>query len=99
MVAIAAATQKRILDAVERCLGAASDDLVRDVCANQVGTPFERLEFHQLGALIKVLDSEAGTVLTRRAEALAADILRIQQDIIAGMPGRLIVSVSRLLGP
>lgn len=99
MVAIAIATQKRILDAVGRHFGTASDDLVRDLCNQRLGAPFERLEFHQLGNLIKALDNEAGTMLARRADLLADDILKIQQDIVAGMPGRLIVSVSRLLGP
>jgi hypothetical protein len=99
MVAIAAAVQTRILEAAERHLGPSADEIVRDVCLTRLGTPFDKLEYHQLGALVRAVQADAGAVLRQRTEALAADIRQLQEDIEAGIPGRLVTSVARLLGP
>jgi hypothetical protein len=99
MVAIAAAVQTKILEAAERHLGPSADEIVRDVCRTRLETPFEKIEYHQLGTLIRSVEADAAAVLRQRAEGLAQDIRQLQEDIEAGVPGRLVNSVARLLGP
>ena len=99
MVAIAAGTQQRILEAAERHLGPSAADLMKSVCRTRLDTPWEKLEFHQIPLLVRAVEADAGGLLRQRADALVNDIRQIQLDVEAGMPGRLVTSVSRLLGP
>jgi hypothetical protein len=100
MVAVASALQTRILDAAERHLGPSAGDFVRDICRTRLDVAFEAIEYHQLNALIKAIQAEAGPVLGQRtADALADDILQLQGDVDAGLPGRLLGGVARVLGP
>lgn len=98
MVAIAAGIQTRILEAAERHLGPSADEIVRDVCRTRLDTPFEKLEYHQLGPLVRSVEADAAAVLQQRADGLSVDIRQLQGDIEAGVPGRLVNSVARLLG-
>lgn len=100
MVAISSALQHRIIKAAETHLGPQADEFVRDVCRNRLDTPFEALEFTRINALLKAIEQDAGEVLgCRTAEALAEAILQIKADVEAGLAGRLIGSLARVMGP
>lgn len=100
MVAIATGLQTRILEAAAKHLGPAANDFVRDVCRTRLSTPFEAIEYNQLTTLIKAIQLDAGPVLGRRAaDAMADEILQLQADVEAGLPGRLVGTVGRVLGP
>lgn len=100
MVAISSALQHRIIKAAETHLGPQAGDFVREVCRDRLETPFEALEFTRINALLKAIEQEAGTVLgARTAEALAEAILQTKAEVEAGLPGRLIGSVARVMGP
>jgi hypothetical protein len=100
MVAIAAGLQTRILDAAGKHLGPAADDFVREVCRNRLSTEFQAIEYNQINTLIKAIQADAGPVLGRRtADSLAEEILQTKADVEAGIPGRLVGGVGRVLGP
>lgn len=100
MVAIAAGLQSRILEAAGKHLGPSADDFVREVCRNRLNTEFHALEYNQINSLIKAIQADAGPILGRRtADSLAAEIRQTKADVEAGIPGRLVGSVGRVLGP
>lgn len=100
MVAIATSLQHRIIQAAEQHLGPSAEAFVREVCRNRLNTPFETLEYSQINALLRAIETDAGPVLGRRiADSLAEMLLQIRADIEAGIPGRLVGSVARVLGP
>lgn len=100
MVAIAAGLQSRILDAAGKHLGPTADEFVREVSRNRLNTEFHALEYNQINGLIKAIQADAGPILGRRtADALAEEILQTRADVEAGIPGRLVGSVGRVLGP
>ncbi len=100
MVAIATSLQNRIIQAAEQHLGPSAEAFVRDICRNRLNTTFETLEYSQVNALLKAIELDAGPVLGRRiADSLAEMLLQIRADIEAGIPGRLVGSVARVLGP
>ncbi len=100
MVAIATSLQNRIIQAAEQHLGPSAEAFVREVCRNRLNTTFETLEYSQVNALLKAIELDAGSVLGRRiADSLAEMLLQIRADIEAGIPGRLVGSVARVLGP
>lgn len=99
MVAIAAGLQARILDAAAKHLGPSADEFVREVCRTRLNTNFEAIEYNQLTALIKAIQSDAGPILGRRtADALADEILQLKSDVDAGISGRVVGSVARVMG-
>jgi hypothetical protein len=99
MVAIAAGLQSRILDAAAQHLGPSAGDFVREVCRRRLGTSFEAIEYSQLNALIRAIQADAGPLLGRRtADALADDILQLKADVDAGLSGRVVAAVGRVLG-
>jgi len=88
MVAIATSLQHRIIQAAEQHLGPSAEAFVREVCQHRLNTAFEALEYHQINALLKAIESDAGSVLGRRiADTLAEMLLQIRADIEAGAPG------------
>lgn len=100
MVAVAAGLQSRILQAAEKHLGPSANEFVRDVCSARLNTSFETIEYNQLTALIRAIQVDAGPILGRRtADALATDILQLKADVEAGLSGRLVGTVARVLGP
>jgi len=100
MVTIGLALQRRMLDSASRHLGPTAGGFVRDVCVRQLNTPFEGIEYHQLTALLKAIQADAGPLLGQSAsDALAADVIQLLTDVDAGIPGRVIGNVSRVMGP
>lgn len=100
MVAIANGLQSRILDAAGKHLGPAASDFIRDLCHDRLKVPFEQIEYTHVTPLLRAIEVEAGPLLGRRtADAFADELLALARDVEAGIPGRLVGSAGRVLGP